>query len=73
MTNLADGMLETTYINEQVKVGNITKMTATKIGKWSGVIEQKYGTKKNIVLDKVKSMPELCTDLFSIGSLFKKN
>ena len=57
MTNLADGMLETTYINEQVKVGNITKMTATKIGKWSGVIEQKYGTKKNIVLDKVKLVP----------------
>ena len=37
MTNLADGMFETTDIKEQVKVGNNTKMTATKIGKWGGV------------------------------------
>ena len=54
VTNLADGMFETTDINEQVKVVNSTKMTATKIGKWRGVIDQKDGTKKNIVLDKVK-------------------
>ena len=33
MTNLSDGMFETTDINEQFKVGNSTKMTATKIGK----------------------------------------
>ena len=57
--NLSDGMFETTDINEQGKVGNRTKMTATKIGKLRGVIEQKYGTKKNIVLDKVKLVPEL--------------
>ena len=47
MTNLDDGMFETTDINEQVKVGNSTKITATKIGKWGGVIDQKYDTKKN--------------------------
>ena len=72
MTNLADGMFETTYINGQVKVENSTKMNATKIGKWSGVIYQKDGTKKNIVLDKVKLGPELWTNLFSIGTLLKK-
>ena len=33
MTNLADGMFDTTDINDQVKVGNNTKMTATNIGK----------------------------------------
>ena len=47
MTNLADGIFETTDINEQVKVENITKMTATNISKWHSVIEQKDGTKKN--------------------------
>ena len=72
MTNLADGMFETKYINKQFKVGNSTKITATNISKWHGVNEQKYGTKKNIVLDKVKLVLELWTNLFSIGSLFKK-
>ena len=57
MTNFDDGMFETTDINEQVNVGNSTKMTAAKIGKWSGVIEKKDGTKKNIVLNKVKLVP----------------
>ena len=33
MPNLADRIFETTDINEQVKVGNSTKMTSTKIGK----------------------------------------
>ena len=63
MTNLTDGMFETKDINEQVKVGNSMKMTATNISKWRGVIEEKYGTKKNIVLDKVKVVPELRTNL----------
>ena len=57
MTNLADGMFQTTDINQQIKVGNRTKMTATKIDKWRGVIYQKYDTKKNIVLNKVKLVP----------------
>ena len=57
MTNLAGVIFETTCINEQVKVGNSTNMTATKIGIWCGAIEQKYGTKKNIVIDKVKLVP----------------
>ena len=57
MNNLADGMFETKDINQQVNVGNSTKMTAAKIGKWSGVIEKKDGTKKNIVLNKVKLVP----------------
>ena len=72
MTNLADGMFETTYINKQVKLVNTTKMTTTKMGKWRGVIEQKYGTKKNIVLDTVKLVPKLWTNLFSIRYLLKK-
>ena len=57
MTNLDDGMFETKYINEQVNVGNSTKMTATKIGKWRDVLDQKDGTKKKNVLDKVKLVP----------------
>ena len=73
MTNLGDGMFNTTDINEQVKVENSTKMTATKIVKWRGVIEQKDGNNKNIVLDKVKLVPELWTNLFSIGSLLGEN
>ena len=73
MTNLADGLFKTTYINEQVKVGNSTKINATKIGKWRGVIDQQDGTRTNIVLHKVKLVPELWTDLFSIGSLLKNN
>ena len=73
MTNLDDGIFETIYIDEQVNVGNSTKTTATKIGKWRGVIYQKDGTKKNIVLDKVKLVPELWNNLFSIGSLLKNN
>ena len=33
MTNLDDGMSETTDIHEQVKVGKSTKMNTTNIGK----------------------------------------
>ena len=72
MTNLDDGMFETTDINEQVKVGNSTKITATKIVKWCGVIEHKYTTKKNIVLDKVILVPELWTNL-SVSDTYWKN
>ena len=57
MTDLADGMFENTYINEQVKVGNTTNMTATKIVKWRGIIDQKDGTKKNILLDQMNLVP----------------
>ena len=57
MTNLAGGMFEATEINEKFKVENSTNITATNIGKRHGVIEQKDGTKKNIVLDKVKLVP----------------
>ena len=57
INNLAFVMFEAKDINEQVKVGNSTKITATNIGKWCGVIEQKDGTKKNIILDKVKLVP----------------
>ena len=72
MTNLADGMFETKNINDQVKVVNSSNMATTNIGKWCGVIEQNYGIKRNILLDKVKLVPELWTNLFSIGSLMKK-
>ena len=48
-------------------------MNATMIGKWRGVIYHKVGTKKNIVLDKVKIVPELWSNLFSIGSLLKNS
>ena len=72
INNLAFVMFEAKDINEQVKVGNSTNITATNIGKWCGVIEQKDGTKKNIVLNKVKLVPELWNKLFSIGSLLKK-
>ena len=47
-------------------------MTVTKIGTWRGVTEQKDGIKKNIVLNKVNLVPELWTNLFSIGSFLKK-
>ena len=47
-------------------------MTATNIGKWRGIIEYKDGANKNIVPDKVKLVPELWTNLFSIGSLLEK-
>ena len=45
MTNLPNGMFVTTNINKKVKVVNSTNMTATKIVKWCGVIDQKDGTK----------------------------
>ena len=73
MNNLSDGIFETTDINKQVKVVNSTNMTATKIGKWRGIIDKKDVTKENIVLDKVKLVPELWNNLFSIGSLLKNN
>ena len=73
MTNLAGVIFETTCINEQVKVGNSTNMTATKIGKWRGVIEQKNDNKKNILPDKVKLVPGLWNNLFSIGFSLKNN
>ena len=65
-------MFGTTYINKQVEVGNSTNMTATKIIKCRGLIEHKYGTEKNIVPDKVKLVPELWINLFSIKFLLKK-
>ena len=47
VTNLADNMFENTDINKQVKVGNGKNMTATKNGKWRGIVDQKDGTEKN--------------------------
>ena len=72
MTNLDYGMFETIDIKEQVKVGNSMKITSTNIGKWRGLIYQKDGPKKNIIIDKVKLVPELWTNLFSIGYLLKE-
>ena len=54
MTNLADGMFDTTYINKKVEVVNSTKMTTTKIGKWRGLIEQEIWHQEKYFTYKVK-------------------
>ena len=66
MRNDAKGMFDTKKISEGVTVGNNENVKATMIGKWRGVVTQRDGTKQKIVLQNVKYVPDLCTNLFSI-------
>jgi len=68
MRNNDDGMYETHLINEEITIGNGKSMRAIKVGKWRGTIVEKDGNKKNITLSKVKVVPELWTNLLSIGT-----
>jgi hypothetical protein len=61
------GMFDVLVINEPIKVGNGSCMTATKIGKLRRTIIQRDGTTSDIVLHDVKYVPQLWVNLFSIG------
>ena len=67
MRNNDDGMFDVKNIDENIVVGSGKTVKATKIGKWRGVVMQKNGEKRNIVLEKVKVVPELWINLLSIN------
>ena len=65
--NNDEGMYDTKNINEEIIVGSGKTVTATMIGNWRGVVMQKTGNKKNIILENVKVVPELWVNLLSIN------
>ena len=66
MTNSLDGLFDIQDTNSGVKVGNGAKLVVTKVGKMRGVIKQKNGDTHDILLTKVKYVPDLWCNLFSI-------
>ena len=67
-----DGMTEMEQIDEKITIGNGKSMVATKVGKWKGSILQENGELVSVVLNKVKVVPELWTNLLSIGVCMKE-
>ena len=66
MTMSLIGMYELQDFDGTVTVGNGEKMKLVKIGTKKDTILQAGGTKKNIVLKKVKNVPALNCDILSL-------
>lgn len=49
-----------------MKIGNGVYLKALKIGTKTGIVEQVDGTKRKIVLNNVKYVPELFCNLISL-------
>jgi hypothetical protein len=58
-------------IDEKITVGNGDSMTATKVGSLERCIIQLDGSVLNITINKVKYVPKLCANLFSINKAIK--
>jgi hypothetical protein len=60
-------------INENIRVGNVNFLTATKIGSLKCSAIQIDGSTLNIILDDVKFVPDLWVNPFSINQALKKD
>ena len=72
MTNDDAELFDVKTTSDSVTVGNKSKLVATKIGKLRATIVHKDGTTVDLVLNKVKFIPELGYKLFSITDALKK-
>jgi hypothetical protein len=66
-----EGMFNISDIDEKITVGNGNSMTATKVGSLKCHIIQLDGSVLNITINKVKYVPKLCANLFSINKAMK--
>jgi hypothetical protein len=64
-----DGMFNTQDIDE--KVGNGNKMVATKVGSLRRCVIQLDSSTLDIVINKVKYLPDVCANLFSVNKAIK--
>ena len=71
MTNSRNGLTNLEPISSSVIFGNGERLKATHIGDMRGIVKQKDGTQKPICLTKVKFVPKLTCNLFSITSALK--
>ena len=71
MTNSREGLFDIQPISSSVIFGNGERLTATHVGNKRGLVKQKDGTEKPIVLTKVKYVPKLACNLFSITAALK--
>jgi hypothetical protein len=62
-----DGMFNIQDIDEKVTVGNGNNMVATKVGSLRCCVIQLDGSTLDIVINKVKYLPDLCANLFSVN------
>jgi gag-polypeptide of LTR copia-type/Zinc knuckle len=65
------GMFNISDIDEKITVGNGNSMTATKVGSLKCCVVQLDGSVLDIKINKVKYVPKLCANLFSINKAIK--
>ena len=72
MVNKHDGMFDVVKVNVPIRIGNGKVLIAVAKGKLRAKVVQKDGTERIVVFENVYYVPELWTNLFSIGSAIKK-
>ena len=71
MTNSKEGLSDVQPISSSVIFGNSERLEATHVGNKKGLVKQKNGSEKPIVLTKVKYVLNLACDLFSITAVLE--
>jgi hypothetical protein len=71
LTNNLEGMFDVKQDDSQIQIGDGKYMQATKIGKLNVTAMQKDGTTTRFTLDRVKYVPELHCNLFSLTAAIK--
>jgi hypothetical protein len=64
-------MFNISGIDEKITVGNSNSMMATKVGSLKLCVVQLDGSVLDIKINKVKFVPKLCANLFSINKAIK--
>ena len=72
MTNNLKGMRNLKKISSGIVFGNGQRLKATYVGDKKGIVVQRDGTKKVILMKNVKYVPELYCNLFSISAALKE-
>ena len=67
ITNSDEGMFNVKKVNDSVKIGSGKSLRCTKIGSKRMRMDFKDGTSQIVTLHRVKYVPELWVNLFSIG------
>ena len=68
MTNSTKGLINLKAINSNIVFGNGDHLKATYVGNKKGCVHQKNGIQIPILLKKVKYVPKLACNLFSIST-----
>ena len=73
MTKSMKGLINVKPINSNIVFGNGNQLKATHIGDKRGYVQQKDGTEKPIFLQKVKFVPKLTCNLFSMSAVLQNS